>query len=431
MLKLGNRNIASMHLGGRAISKAYLGSNLVWSAATPLPYDAEVEYLESTGTQWIDTGIYGRDGLLAKCRFRLSDTNSRNYIFQSRYDNASFFSLAHTLTSGISVAANTATVMPINVLDMDWHSAEVDTTSYAKKVVYDDLEVSTWSLENLNVSVNHIYLFSNHSATTFSRASISYFSIRDTSTDQLLLDLIPVRKDGVGYMYDRVSGQLLGNSGTGDFIIGPDKPYDYEVAWVERDYSVPWLVNGSEPSRAGYSMPEYVIADDVKNLTRKVSAIFSADADPGNTAVFGVWGNYSYGRCYVGTSYSEEGTHTVQNCGTYGEYFAGNAIQGISVFNSVSIVPSGNGSAEVSLNGVVLGTLTATRQSTITNCYALFKNGRVGTIGTGRVRLKNARLGSDVYLIPVVKGNAVGFYNMVDGKLFLAEQECLSAGPRV
>lgn len=23
----------------------------------PLPYDAELEYLESTGTQWIDTGI--------------------------------------------------------------------------------------------------------------------------------------------------------------------------------------------------------------------------------------------------------------------------------------------------------------------------------------------------------------------------------------
>ena len=36
-------------------------------------------------------------------------------------------------------------------------------------------------------------------------------------------DIIAVRKDGVGYMYDRVSGQLFGNSGTGDFIIGPDK----------------------------------------------------------------------------------------------------------------------------------------------------------------------------------------------------------------
>ena len=35
--------------------------------------------------------------------------------------------------------------------------------------------------------------------------------------------LIPVRKDGVGYMYDVVSGELLGNAGTGTFTIGPDK----------------------------------------------------------------------------------------------------------------------------------------------------------------------------------------------------------------
>lgn len=37
-----------------------------------------------------------------------------------------------------------------------------------------------------------------------------------------ILDLIPVRVGNVGYMYDKVSGQLFGNAGTGDFILGPD-----------------------------------------------------------------------------------------------------------------------------------------------------------------------------------------------------------------
>ena len=40
-------------------------------------------------------------------------------------------------------------------------------------------------------------------------------------------DFIPVRvgsgANAVGYMYDRVSGQLFGNAGTGAFVIGPDK----------------------------------------------------------------------------------------------------------------------------------------------------------------------------------------------------------------
>ena len=31
-----------------------------------LPYDAEVEYLESTGTQWIDTGIVAADDVGVK-----------------------------------------------------------------------------------------------------------------------------------------------------------------------------------------------------------------------------------------------------------------------------------------------------------------------------------------------------------------------------
>lgn len=39
----------------------------------------------------------------------------------------------------------------------------------------------------------------------------------------MVRDFIPVRVGQVGYLYDRVSGQLFGKYGTGDFIVGPDK----------------------------------------------------------------------------------------------------------------------------------------------------------------------------------------------------------------
>jgi hypothetical protein len=38
----------------------------------------------------------------------------------------------------------------------------------------------------------------------------------------LIRDIIPVRVGNVGYMYDNVSGQLFGNAGTGNFILGND-----------------------------------------------------------------------------------------------------------------------------------------------------------------------------------------------------------------
>ena len=42
------------------------------------------------------------------------------------------------------------------------------------------------------------------------------------NNDLIVNDFIPVRVGNVGYMYDKISGQLFGNAGTGEFILGPD-----------------------------------------------------------------------------------------------------------------------------------------------------------------------------------------------------------------
>jgi hypothetical protein len=60
------------------------------------------------------------------------------------------------------------------------------------------------------------------SVTSIIHAKIRLFRLY-TRSGALLRDMIPVRKDGVGYMFDRVSGQLFGNSGSGAFVLGPDK----------------------------------------------------------------------------------------------------------------------------------------------------------------------------------------------------------------
>jgi hypothetical protein len=50
----------------------------------------------------------------------------------------------------------------------------------------------------------------------------------------LVRDLIPVRIGNVGYMYDKVSGKLFENQGTGNFILGPDKA-DAEEITIEQE----------------------------------------------------------------------------------------------------------------------------------------------------------------------------------------------------
>lgn len=49
------------------------------------------------------------------------------------------------------------------------------------------------------------------------------YYLKFTKKGTVVCDLIPVRVGRVGYLYDKVSGKLFGNSGTGSLILGPDK----------------------------------------------------------------------------------------------------------------------------------------------------------------------------------------------------------------
>ena len=49
------------------------------------------------------------------------------------------------------------------------------------------------------------------------------YSLQWKRSGDLLFDLVPVRDNGVGYLYDKVSGELFGNDGSGSFTYGNDK----------------------------------------------------------------------------------------------------------------------------------------------------------------------------------------------------------------
>ena len=61
-----------------------------------------------------------------------------------------------------------------------------------------------------------------------------FASVRIWSGSALVQDLIPVRRGGVGYMYDRVTGALLGNAASsGTFAAGPDAGRHSPLQYVE------------------------------------------------------------------------------------------------------------------------------------------------------------------------------------------------------
>lgn len=70
-----------------------------------------------------------------------------------------------------------------------------------------------------------MYMFARHrqdnGVGNYSKAKIYYCKIWNGGA--LVRDFIPVRVGQVGYMYDKVSGELFGNSGSGSFTLGNDK----------------------------------------------------------------------------------------------------------------------------------------------------------------------------------------------------------------
>ena len=60
----------------------------------------------------------------------------------------------------------------------------------------------------------------NNGVSEWAHIKVYYFRIMQYDT--VIMNLVPVRVGSAGYLYDTVSGLLLGNSGTGQFNIGPD-----------------------------------------------------------------------------------------------------------------------------------------------------------------------------------------------------------------
>lgn len=185
-----------------------------------LPYDAEIEYLESTGTQWIDTGIKPTNTLSFSCTFDNPNNtgNSPGYgnVFGSRLSSTnSEYQLTKFGYSSVSVGIRNS--------NKGFNTSGIHTVAFngGTTITVDGI-TSTINKGTISSSIGNIVLFGisqgNVTAVTQLQAGkiyrCSFGSIRD---------FIPVRVGTTGYMYDKISGQLFGNSGTGNFILGSDK----------------------------------------------------------------------------------------------------------------------------------------------------------------------------------------------------------------
>ena len=72
----GNTKVVSLYRGTTKIVKVYKGTNVVYTSSRLPAEFQEVAYIESTGTQYIDSGWYSKDTDTVECKFEIINQNA-------------------------------------------------------------------------------------------------------------------------------------------------------------------------------------------------------------------------------------------------------------------------------------------------------------------------------------------------------------------
>ena len=200
-----------------------LGARTAAWSGKALPYDAEVEYLEGTGTQWIDTPITFKVNDEVYFKGALTELTSDKFVLSPRpwNDNNNRFSPLGFFGS-VLICAFGSNSTPYTVFKPPIQDSEAHTITYKNKVftMEDTGSIFDGSKITFGGETGKIKFFYGYDAPSKSR--IYYY--KQLRNGKLLCDFIPVLDRNMRpAMYDRVTGKLFYNKGTGEFVIGPDK----------------------------------------------------------------------------------------------------------------------------------------------------------------------------------------------------------------
>ncbi len=179
----------------------------------------QLEYIESTGTQYIDTGIKPNQDTRVALEF--NDLNqSVAFLFGSRISsgNAEFGYLNGTsVGQGARYGAQQGTLaithnvkLTLNANKTQWALSNGNTTTFQSTTFQSTQNCALFGFNN-GGSVNFV--------------SIRVYSCKIYDNNILIRDFIPAKdKDDIVCLYDTVSKTFFYNQGTGDFIAGQEVP---------------------------------------------------------------------------------------------------------------------------------------------------------------------------------------------------------------
>lgn len=214
---------------------------ILWQKQTK-KYKTELAYLESTGTQWIDIGKTINTATdTVELVFQNTDSSLYKWFF-GEHDNAARFGMGSGDGSNKrNVAYGNATY---KVNDKQQYGSKHTFIANENGVYLDGTKIAKFASF---ASTSTLYLFNLNLSGGNYMCGAKVWSYKHTRNGVLICDFIPVLDlDDRPCMYDKVTGELFYNKGTGVFKYEelPRLPLEYrEVAYIEST-GTQWIDTG-------------------------------------------------------------------------------------------------------------------------------------------------------------------------------------------
>ena len=204
-----------------------------------LPYDAEVEYVETDGIgAYVNTGITLTYQSIINVRFKVisvPSTASTGLVYNPVFGAAASSNVLNGSNFMLVAAVGAGTFRPSqpNI------ASGATPPSYDNNIHMVSLASGVFTFDGSNIGANTISAsrvigklcmgsrgeFEAATLPEYGYTQSRFFSCQIYTNGVLTFDGIPVRKDGNGYLYDKVSGNIFGNSGASGTAVnpGPDK----------------------------------------------------------------------------------------------------------------------------------------------------------------------------------------------------------------
>ena len=228
MIIKNNQNIIGIKKTNTLIGKVYHNIDLVWEKIKRLPNEyQEVSYIETTGTQYIDTNFIPNNNTKIEVKYMITAIQTqmifgcRTESNSTRASNGVF--ITHR-SAGTKVAWSKGTNTNVEINGYNNINTQY-TAFFDKNKVYINNDLVR-AFNYIEWAANYPMFIGcvNTAGSTEYKTKGKYYGFKIWNENVLARDLIPCyrKSDNVAGLYDIVNDVFYTNEGTGEFIVGED-----------------------------------------------------------------------------------------------------------------------------------------------------------------------------------------------------------------